>query len=44
MAVRSHGLTHVGLVREQNEDAFYVGEWVFAVADGVGGAPAGEVA
>lgn len=44
MTVRSHGATHVGLVRDHNEDAFFTGDWVLAVADGVGGAPAGEVA
>jgi PPM family protein phosphatase len=44
MRVRAHGVTHVGLVRPNNEDAFHVGDWTFAVADGVGGAPAGEVA
>jgi protein phosphatase len=33
-----------GLVREINEDAYYVGERLIAVADGIGGLPAGEVA
>jgi serine/threonine protein phosphatase PrpC len=33
-----------GLVREQNEDAYFVGERLVAVADGIGGLPAGEVA
>ncbi|MFD9405835.1 PP2C family protein-serine/threonine phosphatase [Streptomyces sp. NPDC059989] len=58
-------LSHVGLVREQNEDSLVVGPWtlcgtvtenpqtlvfrlgkplVVAVADGLGGQPAGEVA
>lgn len=44
--VEGHGHTDVGLVRKQNEDAFFVdAELGFAVvADGMGGAPAGELA
>ena len=38
------GLTDVGLVRNNNEDAFYVGDSLLIVADGMGGAAAGEVA
>jgi protein phosphatase len=37
-------VTDVGLVRANNEDSAYAGRRVFAVADGVGGMPAGEVA
>lgn len=36
--------THVGLVREHNEDAGFAGPYLQLVADGVGGAAAGEVA
>ena len=37
--------THVGLIRENNEDALLVQEpKLFAVADGMGGSNAGEVA
>lgn len=38
------GVTDVGLVREHNEDSAYLGPYVALVADGVGGAAAGEVA
>lgn len=34
----------VGLVREHNEDSLYAGRRLLAVADGIGGAVAGEVA
>ena len=37
-------LSHVGLVRTGNEDSGFVGPTCMLVADGVGGAPAGEVA
>ncbi len=40
---RSAGETEVG-GRTRNEDAFHVGEQIVAVADGVGGRPAGRIA
>lgn len=36
--------SHVGLVRDHNEDAGFAGAYLQLVADGVGGAAAGEVA
>jgi PPM family protein phosphatase len=36
--------SHVGLVRKNNEDSGFAGPYVQLVADGVGGAAAGEVA
>jgi PPM family protein phosphatase len=44
MRVDAAGATDTGRVRPANEDAYYVGESVYAVADGMGGHLAGEVA
>lgn len=43
------GISHIGNVRERNEDSFIAkqypsGEWLLAVADGMGGAAAGDKA
>ena len=42
--VEHAGLTDVGRQREANEDNYVIAEPLFAVADGMGGAQAGEVA
>jgi PPM family protein phosphatase len=42
--VKVSGMTDVGRVRDHNEDAFFVDNPLFIVADGMGGAAAGEVA
>jgi PPM family protein phosphatase len=39
-----HAASDVGRLREQNEDSLFAGDTVFAVADGMGGHLAGEVA
>ena len=44
LRVRSGAATHVGRVRDHNEDAVLARGMVFAVADGMGGHAAGEVA
>jgi protein phosphatase len=45
VAIAEHvALTDVGLEREHNEDSYFVRSPLFAVADGMGGANAGEVA
>ncbi len=42
--MKSSALSDIGKVRMGNEDAYYLGKNLFAVADGMGGHMAGEVA
>jgi len=44
LAARAAGRSDVGLHRQTNEDSWVVRPFLFAVADGMGGAKAGEVA
>ena len=44
LALRFAARSHVGLLREGNEDSGYAGPRLLAVADGMGGHAAGEVA
>ncbi|HET9501250.1 MAG TPA: protein phosphatase 2C domain-containing protein [Marmoricola sp.] len=44
LRISGTGTSHVGLVREDNEDSGFVGPTCMLVADGVGGGAAGEVA
>jgi serine/threonine protein phosphatase PrpC len=44
LVLRTAALSDPGCRRETNEDAYYAGPRLVAVADGIGGLPAGEVA
>jgi serine/threonine protein phosphatase PrpC len=44
LTVTAAGRTHIGLVRRRNQDAWYAGRHLFAVADGLGGHVASDVA
>jgi PPM family protein phosphatase len=44
LTVQAAARSHTGLVRQRNEDSFYAGQYLFAVADGLGGHTAGDVA
>ncbi len=44
MTLNAVFVTDLGLLRPNNEDAAFAGNQVIAVADGIGGGPAGEVA
>ncbi|MGQ0846752.1 MAG: PP2C family protein-serine/threonine phosphatase [Sporichthyaceae bacterium] len=44
LALKFVARSDVGLIREGNEDSGYAGPWLLAVADGMGGHAAGEVA
>jgi protein phosphatase len=44
LVLRQAARTHRGLVRSGNQDSYYAGSRLLAVADGMGGAAAGDVA
>ncbi|MFI0487541.1 PP2C family protein-serine/threonine phosphatase [Actinomadura sp. 9N215] len=44
LTINAAARSHIGLVRQRNEDSVYAGHSLFAVADGLGGHVAGDIA
>ncbi|MFG1649580.1 PP2C family protein-serine/threonine phosphatase [Micromonospora sp. NPDC049275] len=44
LSIEAASRTHQGLVRKRNEDSHSQGQWLYVVADGLGGHVAGDVA
>ncbi|MFG1841606.1 PP2C family protein-serine/threonine phosphatase [Micromonospora sp. NPDC049175] len=44
LTIEAAGRTHQGLVRKRNEDSHSQGQWLYVVADGLGGHVAGDIA
>ncbi|MFG1866706.1 PP2C family protein-serine/threonine phosphatase [Micromonospora arborensis] len=44
ITVEAASRTHRGLVRRRNEDSYSQGQWLYVVADGLGGHVAGDIA
>ena len=44
LKLRSVGTSDRGLIRSGNQDALHAGSWLVAVADGMGGMAAGDLA
>lgn len=46
MKTQAHGKSHIGLIRERNEDSYFLNpeKGIFIICDGIGGEQAGEVA
>lgn len=42
--MKSIGMSKIGLVRQRNEDRFYIGDSFCIVTDGMGGYKGGEIA
>jgi serine/threonine protein phosphatase PrpC len=44
LKLRSAAVSHLGLIRSGNQDSVHAGQWLIAVADGMGGMAAGDIA
>lgn len=44
LMLRCAAVSHLGLIRSGNQDAVHAGSWLIAVADGMGGMAAGDLA